>query len=212
MVNDLYSRWGKRVADLFVSIVGLAFLWPLFVVVAILIYLDTPGPVIFKQKRAGKNGKPFWIFKFRTMKLGADKQKKKFQHLNEAHAPLFKIKEDPRLTKIGNSLSKTGLDELPQLFNVVKGEMSLVGPRPLPIMQEKLIKKTFRSLRSSVYPGATSPWVVEGAHSLQHRDWIKKDSEYIRNIKVKTDIEILTRTLKMMVWQVLRLALKSFRD
>ena len=124
----------KRIFGFTTSLTGLIFFLPIFIIISTLIKLNSQGPTIFKQKRVGQNGKLFTLYKFRTMVKGADNIKKKYQHLNEVDGPVFKIKDDPRFTKIGKKLS-TGLDELPQLFNVLKGDMSLVGPRP-PIPDE----------------------------------------------------------------------------
>lgn len=144
------------------------------------------------------------------MIVGAARMQKKYQKLNEAHKPLFKIRDDPRFIRTGKFLSRAGLDELPQLINVLKGEMSLVGPRPLPVDEEKRIKVKFRETRKSVLPGITSPWVIDGAHSLSHKDWVKNDTEYIKTISFEGDVEILMRTTRMVVWQILSMLRRGF--
>jgi lipopolysaccharide/colanic/teichoic acid biosynthesis glycosyltransferase len=144
MVGSFYQKFGKRGIDVLLSLLGLIFLWPIFQIIALLIKLDSPGPVFFRQKRVGKNGKVFTFYKFRNMVKEAKNLKKKYFHLNEADGPVFKIRDDPRYTRVGKFLSHTGLDELPQLINILKGEMSLVGPRPLPVDEEKQIPKKWQ--------------------------------------------------------------------
>lgn len=128
----------------------------------------------------GKDHRPFWIYKIRTMIDNAENLKSKIEKLNESDGPVFKIYNDPRYTKIGKFLSHTGLDELPQIINVIKGEMAFVGPRPLPIAEAKLIPKKYQG-RFSVLPGITSPWVLQGAHKLSFKKWMESDLVYIEN-------------------------------
>lgn len=181
--------------DVFLSLMGIIFLWPLFLLFAILIELDSPGPVIFKQKRVGKNGKVFILYKFRTMIGDAENLQKKYLHLNEADGPVFKIKNDPRYTRLGKILSHTGLDELPQLFNVLKGEMSLVGPRPLPVIEEAKIPKRWRVKRREVKPGLASSWLVKGAHNLSFSQWMNSDLEDIKKSSLAYDLAIFLKII-----------------
>lgn len=183
--------------DLFLSAIGIAFLWPFFLLLVILIKLNSPGPVIFKQKRVGKDGKKITLYKFRTMVKNAEALKKKYLHLNETDGPVFKIKNDPRYTRLGKILSHTGLDELPQLFNVLKGEMSLVGPRPLPIMEEAKIPKRWRVKRREVKPGLTSSWLVKGAHNLSFSRWMNSDLEDINNSGFRYDLTIFLKIIML---------------
>lgn len=138
------------------------------------------------------------------MIVGAEAQKRFLEHLNEAKGPVFKIKNDPRYTKFGKILANTGLDELPQLFNVLKGEMSLVGPRPLPLYEaNKLSKK--EKVRNSIKPGITSSWVVEGAHKLKFKDWMELDQKYVENGSFREDLRILYLTSKMVINQIIKI-------
>lgn len=189
-----HSSLLKRSFDLILSAIGVVFLSPLFLIISIFIKLASKGPAIFKQRRVGKNGKTFKIFMFRTMYVGAEHDQKKFIHLNEADGPVFKIRDDPRFVGIGKFFARTGLDELPQLINVIKGEMSLVGPRPLPITEAKKLTKD-QKLRELVKPGMTSTWVVKGAHSLKFTKWMQLDKEYTTNSSIQLDILILLKTI-----------------
>ncbi len=168
------------------------------VLIAVGIKLSSKGPVIFSQKRAGKNGRTFTLYKFRTMYVGAHKDKHKFLGDNEADGPVFKIRDDPRFVGIGKFLARTGLDELPQLFNVVKGDMALVGPRPLPIDEQERMPLWQRQ-RENALPGITSPWVINGHHSVSFKDWMKSDLDYIQKQNILTDLLVLGKTLVMMV-------------
>lgn len=167
---------------------------PLLLILFILVKLTSKGPFIFKQKRMGKDKKIFTIYKIRTMVEKADNLKSKFQNLNEADGPVFKIHDDPRYTKIGKFISHTGLDELPQLINVIKGEMSFVGPRPLPIEEALKVPKKYER-RFSVLPGITSSWVVAGSHQLSFKQWMKLDLEYVNKRNIWYDLEIAVKTI-----------------
>ena len=186
----------KRGMDLVLTLAGLAMAWPLFALIAIAIKLDSRGPVIFKQTRAGVGGQPFGMLKFRTMRHGADKEKASLQHLNQSGDPrLFKIKDDPRVTRVGRFLRRTSLDELPQIFNVLRGEMSLVGPRPFfPGDLEGYESHHFERLH--VLPGITGLWQVSGRSDVvDFEEVIRLDREYIETWSVLSDIEILFRTI-----------------
>lgn len=151
---------------------------PIYIVISISILLTTGFPVFFLQKRIGKGGKEFTIFKFRTMILNAHDLQSDLIHLNEAHGPVFKITEDPRFTKVGRFINHTGLDELPQLWNVFFGTMALIGPRPLPTSEAKKLKQ-WQKAREKILPGIISPWVLEGYHSTPFNEWMKSDIAYV---------------------------------
>ncbi|MDO8551789.1 MAG: sugar transferase [bacterium] len=197
--NNIYQNHGKRVFDFTLSAVIVILLSPLFLIIAILIKKTSRGSIIFTQKRTGKNGKSFTLYKFRTMVPNAESLKKKYQHLNEADGPVFKIKNDPRFTKIGKILSISGLDELPQLFNTLKGEMSLVGPRPLPIAEEAKINQKYQNKRRKVKPGIVSLWTMNGASHSSFQSWVESDMDYIKRCSLKIDLSIIVGTLLMLV-------------
>ncbi|MEK9143325.1 MAG: sugar transferase [Patescibacteria group bacterium] len=151
--------------------------FPLMGIVAIFIVLVDGFPVLYRQRRIGKDGKPFTMYKFRTMVRGAEDLQKKYARKNEADGPVFKISDDPRFTKIGRFISHTGLDELPQLWNIWRGDMALFGPRPLPVVEAcKLTKK--QQERHRIKPGIISPWIFEGYHSRPFDEWMKSDIAY----------------------------------
>jgi len=168
---------------------------PLLLIVAILIKLMSPGPVLFIQSRIGRNKRRFKIYKFRTMVIDAEKQLSKIEHLNEVTGPVFKIKNDPRIIPFGRILRRTSIDELPQLFNVLKGDMSLVGPRPLPVRDYQGFNKDWQRRRFSVKPGITCLWQVQGRTSIPFEKWMELDLEYIDKWSLRLDFEILLRTI-----------------
>ena len=173
-------------------------LLPVFAIVAILVKLTSRGPVFFVQQRLGLNKRMFQIYKFRTMVVDAEKKLKEVEHLNEVSGPVFKIKNDPRLTPLGRFLRKTSIDELPQLFNVLKGDMSLVGPRPLQVRDYELfnqICKDWQRRRFSVRPGITCLWQVNGRSSVQFEKWMELDLQYIRRWSLWLDLQILIKTI-----------------
>lgn len=171
---------------------------PLYPFLFLAIKLSSPGPFIFKQKRLGKNKIPFNIYKFRTMVLNADELKKRYQHLNEIADPLFKMANDPRYTWIGKIMTKIDIDELPQLINIIKGEMSFVGPRPFPIDEALKIPSKYDK-RYKVKPGITGLWVVQGFRKLTLEEWMKLDLEYVKKGNPRYDISILVHTLILLV-------------
>ena len=195
MLKIVYRKLAKRAIDVLLSSLGIIFLWPVFLIIAFLIKLSSPGPAIFKQKRVGKNGKTFTFYKFRTMVKNAEKLKGGILHLNEANGPVFKIRNDPRYTKLGKFLSHTGLDELPQLFNILKGEMSLVGPRPLPVNEEAKIPKKRQEKRRLTKPGLTCSWLLKGAHSLSFNSWMKLDLKDIKNSSFVYDLKVFSKSV-----------------
>jgi exopolysaccharide biosynthesis polyprenyl glycosylphosphotransferase len=188
----------KRVLDFALSLLLLIMLAPLLVVTAILIKLTSPGPVFFVQKRIGFNKRTFAIYKFRTMVVDAEKKLREIEHLNEVTGPVFKIKNDPRLTPIGKFLRKTSIDELPQFFNVLSGDMSLVGPRPLQLRDYELFTEEgedWQRCRFSVRPGITCLWQVNGRSSLPFHKWMELDLQYVRNWSLWLDLQILAKTI-----------------
>ncbi len=192
--KTLYQKLFKRGIDIIFSLSGLIFSWPIFLLIAISIKTSSPGSVIFKQRRVGKDGEVFTLYKFRTMVKNAEKLKIKYLSLNEADGPVFKIKNDPRYTKFGKILSHSGLDELPQLLNILKGEMSLVGPRPLPVEEEALIPKKWQNKRRSVRPGLFSPWTATGARHSSFEKWMKSDIDYLNKNSFSQDFFIILKT------------------
>jgi exopolysaccharide biosynthesis polyprenyl glycosylphosphotransferase len=192
--------WLKRAMDVALASLVLLALAPGLVAIAILIKLDSPGPVIYRQQRVGKHGSRFAMYKFRSMRQDADKLLEALRAQNEATGPLFKIRQDPRITRVGRILRRLSLDELPQLFNVVKGEMSLVGPRPpLPAEVEKYEDWQLGRLRA--LPGITGLWQVSGRSEVPFHDMVRLDLHYIRNWSLGLDFEILVRTLPAVLLQ-----------
>lgn len=190
----------KRLMD--VSLTALsAFFWlPLLGIIAALIAVTSPGgPVLFTQQRTGKGGRRFGMYKFRTMVPNAEELKAKYAHLNELKWPDFKITNDPRVTKVGSFLRKTSLDELPQLFNVLRGEMSLVGPRPTSFGRETY--KLWHTERLDVIPGMTGLWQIEGRAKLEFDDRLRLDIAYIERASLWFDINILFRTVVAVFFQ-----------
>jgi len=184
----------KRLFDFVVVLLTLPFWLPLIGVIALLIRLSSPGaPVIFSQARTGKGGRRFQMFKFRTMVPNADALKEKYAHLNELQSPDFKIANDPRVTKVGRYLRKTSLDELPQLFNILRGEMSLVGPRPTSFGAETY--QLWQTERLEVIPGITGVWQVFGRTQLEFEDRLRLDIAYIDRASLWLDLNILYQTV-----------------
>lgn len=188
------------------AIIIFIFFLPLLVILYTIVKLTSKGPFIFKQKRMGKDKKIFTMYKIRTMVEGAETQRfhstssgqAKLEALNEADWPAFKIYNDPRYTKIGKFLAHTALDELPQLINIIKGEMSFVGPRPLPVDEAKKVPKKYEK-RFSVLPGMTSLWIVKGADHRSFKEWMEWDLEYIKNKSFYYDAKILLLTLGLII-------------
>jgi lipopolysaccharide/colanic/teichoic acid biosynthesis glycosyltransferase len=187
-------RLAKRAMDLSLVLFALPLWLPLTIIIAILIQITSPGaPVIFKQLRTGKGGGRFYMYKFRTMVPNAEELKSKYAHLNELQWPDFKITNDPRITPIGKFLRKTSLDELPQMINILKGEMSLVGPRPTSFGPETY--KLWHTHRLDVMPGLTGLWQIMGRAQLEFDDRLRLDIAYIERASLWLDINILFRTL-----------------
>lgn len=184
----------KRVADIIVSLLGLIMLFPFFLLLAVLIRLDSPGPVVFRQIRVGKDEHLFPCYKFRSMRQGADEEKQLLQDRNEVDGPTFKIRDDPRITAVGRFLRRTSLDELPQLLNVFFGHMSLVGPRPA-IPSEVQRYQPWHRKRLDVSPGMTGLWQVSGRSALTFDEMVLLDLYYIENWSPLLDLQIMLRTI-----------------
>ncbi len=185
----------KRILDCTISSILITLLFPALPIVAILIKLTSPGPVLFTQKRLGLNKRHFNVYKFRTMVLDAEKRMREIEHLNEVSGPVFKVKNDPRITPTGKFLRKTSIDELPQLFNVLKGDMSLVGPRPLPVRDYEGFNEDWQRRRFSVKPGITCLWQVRGRSSISFEKWMELDLQYIDKWSLWLDFLILMQTI-----------------
>jgi exopolysaccharide biosynthesis polyprenyl glycosylphosphotransferase len=185
----------KRTMDIALSSFLLLFLLPLFLVTAFLIKITSPGPVFFVQERVGLNKRRFTLCKFRTMIADSEKKQSELKHLNEVSGPVFKIKDDPRITWIGKFLRKTSIDELPQLINVLRGDMSLVGPRPLPVRDYTGFYHDWHRRRFSVRPGITCLWQVGGRSSIPFEKWMELDMEYIDRWSLWLDLKILAKTI-----------------
>jgi exopolysaccharide biosynthesis polyprenyl glycosylphosphotransferase len=200
VVNDSKGYLiAKRLMDICGAIIGLVFLSWLFLIVSILIKLEDPkGPVIFKQVRVGKDGKEFYMYKFRSMVTNAEELLDSLLHLNETTGAMFKMKDDPRVTKIGKFIRKTSIDELPQLLNVLKGEMSLVGPRP-PLPREVEQYTEYDKQRLLVMPGCTGLWQVSGRNDLGFNEMVELDLKYIRERSILYDLKIILKTIKIMI-------------
>jgi len=183
----------KRILDLVLCISALPLLLPVMGICAILIWLDDPGPVVFRQYRTGKGGRRFAMYKFRTMVTNAEELKKEYAHLNELTWPDFKISNDPRITRIGLFLRKASLDELPQIFNVIKGEMSLVGPRPTSF--DVNTYTLLHTERLEVLPGITGLWQVSGRSAIDFDQRLLLDIEYIEKQSLLLDLKIMFRTI-----------------
>jgi exopolysaccharide biosynthesis polyprenyl glycosylphosphotransferase len=190
----------KQVVDVFGSFVLLVLCAIPLLLVALLIKLTSPGPVLFRQQRSGLNGRPFTILKFRTMVSDAEQRKHELASMNEMSGPVFKMTNDPRITPIGRFLRKFSIDELPQLFNVLRGEMSLVGPRPLPVAEVKQFNDLAHRRRLSVKPGLTCLWQISGRNEVtDFKDWVRLDLEYIDNWSIWLDLKILWRTVPVVL-------------
>jgi exopolysaccharide biosynthesis polyprenyl glycosylphosphotransferase len=185
----------KRAIDVVGAALALLLLSPVLVAVAVAVKLTSPGPVLFAQPRYGRDRRRFTMYKFRSMVDGAEAQQVHLEELNEIHGPVFKIRLDPRITSLGRFLRRTSLDELPQLWNVLRGEMSLVGPRPLPIRDVGQFAEPWLMRRFSVFPGITGLWQVSGRSHVSFDDWIRMDLTYIDRWSLALDLWILARTI-----------------
>lgn len=200
IVNDKKGYLiAKRIMDICGALIGLICLSWLFLIVAVLIKLEDPkGPVFFKQVRVGKDGKEFYMYKFRSMVTNAEELLESLLPLNETTGAMFKMKNDPRVTKIGKFIRKTSIDELPQLWNVLKGDMSLVGPRP-PLPREVAQYTEYDKQRLLVTPGCTGLWQVSGRNDLGFNEMVELDLKYIRERSILYDLKIILKTIKIMI-------------
>ena len=189
-VRPVPTPWWKRTVDVVGSSIGLLILSPVFLIVAIAIKLTSPGPAFFRQTREGRNGKPFGILKFRTMDIGAEEQQADLREHNEQDGPAFKLTNDPRVTPIGKFLRRSCVDELPQLINVLMGDMSLVGPRPLPV-GESYACHAWQRARLTVLPGLTCTWQVRGGRDVTFAQWMRMDLEYIQRRSFWVDMKLI---------------------
>ena len=188
----------KRFFDICLSAVALVVLSPLLLVIAILIYLEDKGPVIYSQTRIGKDGRAFKLYKFRSMCVDADEKLKDLQKLNERDGPVFKIKNDPRVTKVGKFIRKTCIDELPQLVNIIKGDMSIVGPRP-PLPNEVEQYNSYQKQRLLVVPGLTCYWQIQKGEKTTFDEWVELDLKYIKERSILLDFRLILLTFKVIL-------------
>jgi exopolysaccharide biosynthesis polyprenyl glycosylphosphotransferase len=199
VIRNKLARNLKRMLDFVFALIMVILASPLMLLTALAIKLDSPGPVLFKQTRVGKWGEHFPCYKFRSMYIDAEQRLKELEALNEADGPVFKIKDDPRVTRVGRLIRKLSIDELPQLFNVLKGEMSLVGPRPaLPREVDQYEYDTIRRLHAM--PGITGLQQVSGRSDVDFKRWIELDLQYIAEQSLWKDIQILLKTIPAVIW------------
>jgi len=198
-LSDGWPMVCKRLFDILISSLSLIVLAPIFLIIAVLIKFDSTGPVFFVQERVGLNKRRFQIYKFRTMADDAESKQSEIECLNEADGPVFKITNDPRVTRLGKLLRKASIDELPQFLNVLKGDMSLVGPRPLPVRDYKAFNRDSVRRRFSVRPGITCLWQVNGRSSLSFQEWMELDLHYIDHWSFWLDMKLLVKTIPAVV-------------
>lgn len=193
--RSLFYQVSKRLLDIVASLVGIVIFLPIMVIIAILIKLeDREGKIIFIQERQGQYPRTFKMYKFRSMYSDAEDRLQELQELNEQTGPVFKIQNDPRITRVGKFIRKTSLDELPQLFNVLKGDMSLVGPRPA-ILREVAEYNEYQMQRLVVKPGITCIWQVSGRNNIGFEEWVELDLEYIRKQSFMLDLILIFKTI-----------------
>ncbi len=189
-----YLRFGKRALDVLGAVFALVVASPVIAVLALLIRIESRGPVFYKSTRIGRGGRPFTFYKLRSMVKDADRKRHKIAHMNEADGPIFKIARDPRITRVGRFIRTTSLDEIPQFYNVLIGDMSLVGPRP-PIPEEVAQYEPWQLRRLDVRPGITCLWQISGRSRIGFQEWMRLDLEYIRHQSLALDLKILLRTI-----------------
>jgi len=199
VVADDYRLWAKRVIDVCGALVGLAVLSPVMLAAATAIKLTSDGPILFTQERFGFNRRRLRMYKFRTMVTDAEARQAELEALNQAKGPVFKIRNDPRVTRVGRFLRKTSIDELPQLLNVLRGEMSLVGPRPLPVRDVSRFTEASLMRRFSAKPGLTCLWQISGRSETSFDRWIEQDLEYIDQWSLALDLQILAKTVPIVM-------------
>ncbi len=193
-VQEVAYAKTKRATDILISSVLLLLFAPIMLVAALLVRATSRGPILFRQVRVGRGGRLFWCYKFRSMFVDAEARKLEIMHLNEMNGPVFKIKNDPRITPVGRFIRKFSIDEMPQLFNILKGDMSLVGPRP-PIPSEVAQYTQYQKGRLAVTPGLTCIWQVSGRNQINFERWVELDLLYIETMSFWTDIKILSQTI-----------------
>ena len=191
--QSIVFHFFKRFFDILLSVIALIVLSPVFLITAIAIRLEDGQPVVFTQKRSGLNGKEFKMYKFRSMVKNAPELHKELLKHNELDGPAFKMKDDPRITKVGKIIRKTSIDELPQLINIIKGDMSIVGPRPLPTYETENCNE-YQKQRLLMKPGLTCYWQVKGRNDIEFDKWIELDLKYIKNASIFTDIGLIIMT------------------
>jgi exopolysaccharide biosynthesis polyprenyl glycosylphosphotransferase len=199
VVTNDYRLVIKRGIDIITAAVGLVIAAPIFAAIAVAIKATSPGPVVFGQERYGWRKRLFRMYKFRTMVIDAEALQATLEGRNEASGPVFKIRDDPRITRVGRFLRKTSLDELPQLWNVLRGDMSLVGPRPMATRDVHRFTQAELMRRFSVKPGMTCLWQISGRSSIGFDEWIRLDLEYIDNWSLSSDFGILARTIPAVI-------------
>ena len=194
-----YPSHLKRIIDIAFSSCFLVLLWPLFLIVAVIIKLTSRGPILFRQKRSGLNGKEFFMYKFRSMVSNAEQIKSELETFNMVRGPVFKMKRDPRVTGFGRLIRRTSIDELPQLWNVLRGEMSMVGPRPLPIYETEHFLP-WQAERLGAKPGLTCLWQINGRSAISDfSTWVQLDLRYIYNRSLLLDLAILLKTVPVII-------------
>jgi exopolysaccharide biosynthesis polyprenyl glycosylphosphotransferase len=200
MVRDDSTRYAKRAMDILGAGALLLFSLPILIAAGIAIKLTSKGPIFFSQDRYGLHRRRFRMFKLRTMVVNAEVLQAQLEHRNELGGPVFKIRQDPRVTKVGAFLRKTSIDELPQLWNVLIGDMSLVGPRPLAVRDVLKIEDSAQLRRFSVLPGITCIWQMSGRNNTDFANWIRQDLEYIDSWSLLLDVKILIGTVPAVLW------------
>ena len=193
VIPEVPTPWWKRTIDIVGAGTGLVVLSPILLVAAAAIKISSPGPVLFRQKREGLGGRQFDILKFRTMVLDAEAKQASLRDVSEQDGPAFKLKNDPRITRVGATLRKSCIDELPQLVNVLVGQMSLVGPRPLPV-SESTECSPWQRMRLTVLPGLTCTWQARGGRNVSFDQWMRMDLDYIRNRGFVSDVRLIVET------------------
>ncbi len=191
-----FYRFFKRLFDFLVSAIALILLSPLFLIISLLIYINDQGPIFYSQIRIGRDGKPFKMYKFRSMVTNADELLENLRSQNEVEGPMFKMREDPRITPIGKFIRKTSIDEFPQLFNVFTGQMSLVGPRP-PLKNEVAAYSAYDKQRLWVIPGCTGLWQATERNNVGFHDMVELDIEYIEKSNLFFDLYLMLKTVKI---------------
>ncbi len=199
LYSNVYHTYNvvKRVFDFILACVGLVVLFPVFVITSVVIKFDSSGPIFFIQERVGHKGEIFKMYKFRSMVTNAEKILKEIENKNEVGGHMFKMKNDPRVTKVGRIIRKTSIDELPQILNVLIGDMSIVGPRP-PLVKEVVKYDNWHNLRLSVRPGLTGLWQVSGRNSIGFHEMVRLDLKYIRERSFRYDLKIILKTIPVL--------------